>query len=71
VKEVFAGVEADLIEVFTAITVAFASVAVYLISFESFQFYFRIEVGSRSAPKFVHEAKLRKSNVTTSRNDAA
>ena len=62
-KEVFAGVEANLIEIFTAITVAFAGVAVYLIGFKPFQLYFGIEVRSRYAPKLVHGAKLRKSYV--------
>ena len=62
-KDIFAGVQADLIKVFSAVAMAFTRFAVDLIGFESFQLYFGIEVGSRCAPLLVHEAKLRNSNV--------
>ena len=62
-KDVFAGIQTDFIEVFTAIAMAFPGFTIYLVGFKPFQLYFGIEVRSRYAPKLVHGAKLRKSYV--------
>jgi len=40
-KDIFAGIQADLIKVFTTIAMAFTRFAVDLIGFKSFQLYFR------------------------------
>jgi hypothetical protein len=64
-KEVFAGIHADFIEVFAAIAMAFPSFTIYHVGFKPFQLYFGIEFRSRCAPKLVHRAKLRKSNGLT------
>ena len=61
-KDVFSGIQADLIEVFTVVAMAFTRLAVYLVGFKSFQLYFGIEIGSRCVPLLMHGAKLRKSN---------
>ena len=59
-KDIFAGIQADLIKVFTAIAMAFARLAVDLVGLESLQLYFGIEVGSRCAPLLIHESKVKK-----------
>ena len=59
-KDVFAGIQADLIKVFTTITMAFARLAVDLIGLESLQLYFGIEVGSRGMSLLVHGSKVKK-----------
>ena len=62
-KDIFAGIQADLIKVLAAIAMALAGFAVDFVGFKSFQLYFGIEVGSRCMPLLIHTAKLRKSNI--------
>jgi hypothetical protein len=59
-KDILAGIQTDLIKVFTAIAMAFAGFAIYLICFKSFQLYFGIEVGTRYGPLLIHGSKVKK-----------
>jgi len=59
-KDIFAGVQADLIKVFTAIAMAFSCFAVDLIGLEPFEFYLGVEVGSGSVPLLIHGSKVKK-----------